>query len=147
MVSRLTRTLAIFRLALSFWRDSRRIARICRSEPQTEVQEREDAILAAGAIRFRETALKLGGLIIKVGQFLSARTDLLPLAFTRELTQLQDQVPPAPWDSVRLLMQQEWAREPSEIFDDIEHQPVAAASLGQVHRAHLRDGREVAVKV
>ena len=147
MVSRLTRTLAIFRLALGFWRDSRRIARIRRSEPPTEAQELEDAILAAGAIRFRETALKLGGLIIKVGQFLSARTDLLPLAFTRELTQLQDQVPPAPWDSVRLLMQQEWAREPSEIFDDIEHQPVAAASLGQVHRAHLRDGREVAVKV
>lgn len=147
MWSRIARTLAIFRLAVSYWGDSRRIARARRDLPPTEADQREAAILKAGAIRFRETALRLGGLIIKVGQFLSARTDLLPLAFTRELTALQDQVPEAPWDDVCALMEREWGRPIQEIFESVEEHPVAAASLGQVHRARLHDGREAAIKV
>lgn len=147
MNSRVVRTLAIFRLALSYWRDSRRMARARHVMSEDSARERESAILTEGAIRFRETALKMGGLIIKVGQFLSARTDILPVAFTRELAHLQDQVPPAAWAEVRELMSREWGRPPEEIFDLIEAVPVAAASLGQVHRAVLTDGREVAVKV
>jgi predicted unusual protein kinase regulating ubiquinone biosynthesis (AarF/ABC1/UbiB family) len=147
MSSRWLRTLTIFRLAFSYWGDSRRIARAHRTLSQAEARRREEAILRAGAIRFRETALKLGGLIIKVGQFLSARTDLLPLAFTRELAQLQDQVPEAPWDQVQQLMADEWGQSIREIFGDIDPHPVAAASLGQVHRATLRTGTDVAIKV
>lgn len=145
--SRLMRTLVIFRLALSYWRDSRRIERARRSLDKGAFAEREAAIYREGGIRFRETALRLGGLIIKVGQFLSARTDVLPLAFTRELSQLQDQVPAAPWSQVRLLLAAEWGRSVEEMLDSIDTEPVAAASLGQVYRARLADGREVAVKV
>ncbi len=145
--SRATRTLAIFRLALSYWRDSRRIERARRSLDTAAFADREAGIYREGGVRFRETALRLGGLIIKVGQFLSARTDVLPLAFTRELSQLQDQVPPAPWSQVRPLLEAEWGRPVEEMLASIDPEPVAAASLGQVYRARLSDGREVAVKV
>lgn len=145
--SRLTRTLAIFRLALSYWRDSRRIDTARRRLDAVAFQEREAAIYREGGVRFRDTALRLGGLIIKVGQFLSARTDVLPLAFTRELSQLQDQVPAAPWSDVRPLLIREWGRPVEEMLSSIDTEPVAAASLGQVYRARLLDGREVAVKV
>ncbi len=74
--SRATRTLAIFRLALSYWRDSRRIERARRSLDTAAFADREAGIYREGGVRFRETALRLGGLIIKVGQFLSARTDV-----------------------------------------------------------------------
>lgn len=147
MGSRLSRTLAIFRLAISYWGDSRRITRARRSLSEGEARRQEDLILSQGAIRFRRTALRLGGLIIKVGQFLSARTDILPLAFTRELAGLQDQVPEAPWVEVKRLMEEEWGRSLEGIFQRIETHPVAAASLGQVHRAWLLTGEEVAVKV
>lgn len=147
MRSRWLRTFTIFRLAFSYWGDSRRIARAHRTLSEADARHREEAILRAGAIRFRETALKLGGLIIKVGQFLSARTDLLPLTFTRELAQLQDQVPEAPWNQVQELMAQQWDQSIGEIFTEIDPRPVAAASLGQVHRAQLTNGMTVAVKV
>ncbi len=147
MKSRLGRTLVIFRLALSYWGDSRRIARIRRSYPKNEAQHLEDRVLSEGARRFLKTALTMGGLIIKVGQFLSARTDMLPLAFTRELTTLQDQVPSAPFAAVKKIMVEEWGALFDTGFAHIESEPLAAASLGQVHRAELRDGRAVAVKV
>ncbi|MCL5115974.1 MAG: AarF/UbiB family protein [Firmicutes bacterium] len=145
--SRLGRTLAIFRLALSFWGDSRRINRARRRDSEALFRQHEEEIYRQGAVRFRETALSLGGLIIKVGQFLSARTDLLPLAFTRELAALQDQVPPAPWEAVKELMEEAWGKPLDALFTSIEMDPVAAASLGQVHRATLPDGTAVAVKV
>jgi len=145
-VNRLRRTLAIFRLAISYWGDSRQIERARRLLPD-EAAQREEAILTAGGIRFRKTALQLGGLIIKVGQFLSARTDILPLAFTRQLSQLQDAVPEAPWTAVSQLMEEQWEVPLASILTAIDPHPVAAASLGQVHRAILPDGRVVAVKV
>ncbi|MCY0879771.1 MAG: AarF/UbiB family protein [Firmicutes bacterium] len=147
MTSRVGRTLALFRLAFSYWGDSRRLAAARRHLSDEAYREREAAIYREGAIRFRTTAVALGGLIIKVGQFLSARTDVLPLAFTRELSGLQDQVPPAPWADVKALMEREWGGPLESLFDHVDPVPLAAASLGQVHRAQLKDGREVAVKV
>jgi len=145
--SRVGRTLAIFGLALSFWRDSRRIERAKRHLDREAFRDREAAIYREGGQRFRESALRLGGLIIKVGQFLSARTDILPLAFTRELAALQDQVPPAAWDDVKRLMETEWGSSLDAIFHSVEPDPVAAASLGQVHAGVLRGGDVVAIKV
>ncbi len=144
----LVRTYAIFALALSYWRDARAIARAKRRLPEIEAKAKEARIYELGGERFRREALRLGGLIIKVGQFLSARTDVLPLEFTRQLAGLQDQVPAAPYAEVQELLESVYQKPIIEVFRDFGQEPVAAASLGQVHRAFLRDeGHEIAVKV
>jgi predicted unusual protein kinase regulating ubiquinone biosynthesis (AarF/ABC1/UbiB family) len=89
------------------------------------------------AVRFRALAIHLGGVMIKVGQFLSARLDVLPSEITDELAGLQDEVPPADFDSIRLLAEREFDSAIEEVFLAFERDPVAAASLGQVHRARL----------
>lgn len=99
------------------------------------------------ARRFRYLAMRLGGIHIKLGQFLSARADIVPEAVRRELAGLQDEVPPAPGNHVLERIIADLGAPPAEVFLEFEHQAVAAASLGQVHYARLRNGREVAVKV
>jgi predicted unusual protein kinase regulating ubiquinone biosynthesis (AarF/ABC1/UbiB family) len=91
--------------------------------------------------------LALRGLFIKVGQFLSLRVDLLPRSYIRELSKLQDQIPPAPFPVVRERVETELGKPLEEVFESFEPTPIAAASLGQVHEAWLKDGRRVAVKV
>lgn len=91
--------------------------------------------------------LSLRGLFIKVGQFLSLRVDLLPRAYIRELSKLQDQIPAAPFPVVRERVETELGKPLEEVFESFEPMPIAAASLGQVHEARLKDGRRVAVKV
>lgn len=99
------------------------------------------------ARRFRGLALELGGMQIKLGQFLSSRADIVPEPVRRELAGLQDEVPPAPAGHVLEVIIEELGAPPSELFRAFDQEAVAAASLGQVHYATLHDGREVAVKV
>jgi predicted unusual protein kinase regulating ubiquinone biosynthesis (AarF/ABC1/UbiB family) len=101
------------------------------------------------AVQFRDAALSLKGLLIKVGQFMSARVDLLPEAYTKTLSQLQDQVPPAAFADIEARIVEELGAAPETLFLSFDRVPVAAASLGQVHRATLRDTArtEVAIKV
>ena len=102
------------------------------------------------ARRFREMAIEMGGVMIKAGQFLSSRVDVLPPMITQELAGLQDEVPPESLDSIYQIISQELGRPPKEIFASFEEQPQAAASLGQTHRAWLPDddgGHAVVVKV
>ena len=90
---------------------------------------------------------KLGPTFIKLGQLLSTRPDLLPPAYLEALTRLQDNVEAFPFDAVQSIVEAELGARLSKAFSMFEERPMAAASLGQVHRAALRDGRMVAVKV
>lgn len=96
-----------------------------------------DRRLRVTAQRFRALAVDLGGLMIKVGQFLSSRLDVLPPEVTRELEQLQDEVPAVPFDQIRRLAEAELGVSLERAFAWVDEVPVAAASLGQAHRATL----------
>lgn len=97
------------------------------------------------AVRFRALAIRLGGVMIKVGQFLSARLDVLPPEITDELSGLQDEVPPVDYDPIRLQTELELGSAIEQAFLTFEKEPVAAASLGQVHRAKLLPGEAEAM--
>jgi len=91
------------------------------------------------AVRFRALAIHMGGLMIKVGQFLSARLDILPPEITEELSGLQDEVPPESFAAIRAQAEAELGSALSAHYASFDETPLAAASLGQAHRATLRD--------
>lgn len=96
---------------------------------------------------FRQLLFDLEGLLIKVGQFLSIRADLLPNSFIRQIQDLVDQVPASRWEEIKMVIEKEWGA-PIECFMQcIGPKAVASASIGEVYRGKLKDGTEVAVKV
>jgi len=99
------------------------------------------------ARKFYETAVKNQGLLIKTGQFLGTRPDVLPDAYVETLAGLQDEVPPESFANIRKQVERELGKPLEEIFSEFNETPVASASLAQVHRAKLKDGRDCAVKV
>ncbi len=101
----------------------------------------------AYAHRFRRLAVANGGVLIKLGQFLSIRVDVLPPVVTNELKGLQDEVPSERAEDIRALIAAEFDRSVDDVFAWFAPEPVAAASLAQVHAARLQDGQEVVVKV
>jgi predicted unusual protein kinase regulating ubiquinone biosynthesis (AarF/ABC1/UbiB family) len=99
------------------------------------------------AVRLRDALVELGPTFIKLGQFLSVRRDCLPLEMADELAVLQDKVPPFSFDLVRSTIESDLGSKPEQVFASFEETPIASASIGQVHRATLKDGHSVVVKV
>ena len=99
------------------------------------------------AERVRDAILQLNGLFIKLGQILSILSNFLPEAFQKPLESLQDQIPPRPFSSVKARILRELGKPIEELFEQFDENALAAASIGQAHRARLFDGTEVVVKV
>ena len=112
-----------------------------------EGSARKDARLQKQAIWLRQSLIDLGPTFIKIGQALGTRADLLPLPYVKELALLQDQVPAYSTAEAFARIESELGRPVHEAYAEIDSEPIASASLGQVYRARLSSGEEVAVKV
>ena len=127
-------------LVVGFLRDRRRWVILGGPARRTERHHRRRAEKLVARVA------KLGPTFIKLGQLMSARADIFPEPYLTEIGALQDQAPPDPTDQIIAVIESELGRPVDEVFDEFEREPVAAASLGQVHGAVV-DGRQVAVKV
>jgi predicted unusual protein kinase regulating ubiquinone biosynthesis (AarF/ABC1/UbiB family) len=112
-----------------------------------EGSDKKAARLEKQAVWLSKSLVSLGPTFIKIGQALGTRADLLPLAYVKELSTLQDQVPAFPTADAFARIEAELGRSLRECYAEIDSEPVASASLGQVYRARLSSGQEVAVKV
>lgn len=99
------------------------------------------------AIKLREAFEKLGPTFVKLGQLLSLRPDLVPEEFVQEFSKLQDNVPPFPYKEVRRIIQEDFEKPINKLFKTFSTKPFASASIAQVHKATLKNGKIVAVKV
>jgi predicted unusual protein kinase regulating ubiquinone biosynthesis (AarF/ABC1/UbiB family) len=127
-------------IALAFWRDHRRWLLFGAPAPRTSADHERRAL------RLVASLAALGPTFVKMAQLFAGRTDLLAPAYARALTTLTDQVPQVPLAEIERVIREEYGAPPSELFERFDEVPIAAASLGQVHRARLA-GEEVVIKV
>ncbi|MEM7436203.1 MAG: AarF/UbiB family protein [Myxococcota bacterium] len=156
---RLVRAVFIFGVIFVSYMTQLGLVKVFRRWRENPDSGHEEAIIPAWLVRRQERLdrknakrllagmLKLRGVYIKLGQVLSIMGGFLPAAYTKELESLQDAVPPHPFDEIERVFFESLKAHPEAFFDRIEREPVAAASLGQVHVAYMPDGRKVAVKV
>lgn len=154
MTAQWGRTLLLWRfyrvsrlLFVTIWLLTRERRRVVRARARGQDARPNLDVLRRALRNFRVTAIEMGGLLIKLGQFLSARADLLPTEALAELIQLQDEVPAERFSNIRRIIEQELGAPTETLFSSVDPIPAGAASLGQVHRARLKDGRVVALKV
>lgn len=110
-------------------------------------EEKKNARRRIQAAWVRETLLDLGPTFIKVGQLFSTRADLFPGEYVEELSKLQDRVPAFSYEQVEIIVEQDLGKPIQELYQNFDPIPLAAASLGQVHKAQIHSGQEVVVKV
>jgi ubiquinone biosynthesis protein len=110
-------------------------------------KRRNLAATLSGPQRFRMALAELGPTFIKLGQALSMRPDFIAMEYVDELSRLQDDVPPCPFEDIKGIIESEFNQSLSNLFDDFEKTPIASASIGQVHHARLNNGVEIAVKI
>ncbi|THE10429.1 AarF/ABC1/UbiB kinase family protein [Bacillus timonensis] len=114
-----------------------------RKKPQQEW----DKLWTDIGVRFRKTLFELEGLLIKVGQILSTRADLLPEPFIKQIQDLTDQVPSSDWTDIEEILKEEWGSSTYGILQSIEKEAIASASIGEVYKGILTNGEKIAVKV
>ena len=110
-------------------------------------ESEEDMNLRTIGIKLRNILQGLGPTFIKLGQIASTRRDLVPEEIANELEQLQDQVTSFSYKKVREIIEEELGDTPENLFQDFDETPIATASIGQVHMAHLLSGEPVAIKI
>ena len=110
-------------------------------------RDKVDRLNTSGPVRVRKIFEELGPTYIKLGQLLSMRHDLIPLEYAAEFAKLQDEAPSFEFEEVELIIREELGHPIEELFECFEKKPLACASIGQVHRAKIKDGDEVVVKV
>ncbi|HEY0756981.1 MAG TPA: AarF/UbiB family protein [Ktedonobacteraceae bacterium] len=152
-INRFQQLIRFFRVARlllwTLWVIYRERRRVIRAHERGNYNVRPNIeVLVKVLIAYRQAAIKLGVLMIKLGQFLSSRADILPEQALAALAALQDEVPPAPFSHVVSVIESESGQPIEKIFSSLEREATAAASLGQVHKATLAsNGAQVAVKV
>ena len=97
--------------------------------------------------KVKKTLFELEGPLIKIGQLLSIRADLLPAGFIKQIEDVQDHVPPSPWEQIEQVLTEEWAGPIVSKLQNIDKQAIASASIGEVYKGVLVDGTIVAIKV
>lgn len=130
-------------ITIDFWKEARLIRRIGYQAARNRMASRH----RRRAVHFRNTALEMGGVMIKLGQFLGTRADVMPEEYIEELGKLQDEVPPVQFEEIKAVIENEFKSPLSQVFPDFNQEPEGAASLAQVHRATLPTGEKVAVKI
>ena len=133
----------LFLIAQTIWK----FARFNSQPSNTQTGNHPLSQRKAKASQLRDAFTRLGVTFIKLGQFLSMRPDILPVELTDELSLLQDQVPAFPFEQVKEIVEKELGAKLDQLFQSFDLEPMASASIGQVHRAFLNDGKLVAVKV
>ncbi|KAK1289871.1 putative ABC1 protein [Acorus calamus] len=141
------RRLKVFTVALVVYFDYKALQKREKWVSKRKITELWEKAHERNARRVLNLIIELEGLWVKMGQYLSTRADVLPEAYISLLKQLQDSLPPRPVEEVCRTIQKELGKTMSELFSDFVDIPLATASIAQVHRATLKSGKEVVVKV
>lgn len=141
------RRFKVFTLAITVYLDYKAVQKKANWISEEKGENLWEKAHERNAKRVLSAIIELEGLWVKLGQYLSTRADVLPEAYIQLLKQLQDSLPPRPLSEVYQTIEEDLGKPTTELFLDFDETPLATASIAQVHRSRLKNGREVVVKV